>query len=114
MSLFIILFPRISKIKEYMYIAKTSKRILSSNVVAQIFYPQPSSAELEKGFYQASQASNSGGVWFPGVFKQWGPEAMLFPEGFETGRGKSTLAWAGLTVDWHFDIKKYILMSAES
>ncbi|KAL6693443.1 beta-lactamase/transpeptidase-like protein [Trichoderma pleuroticola] len=94
---------------------KTGKRILSSEIVAQMFTPQLSEAEVENGLNQPSQASNDGGVLFPGTPKQWGLGALLFPEGFETGRGKFTLAWAGFTnVNWHCDIEKGIVVLAWS
>ncbi|KAL5087974.1 hypothetical protein Trisim1_007379 [Trichoderma cf. simile WF8] len=94
---------------------KTSKRVLSSELVAQMFTPQLSEAQVENGLNQPSQASNDGGVLFPGTSKQWGLGALLFPEGFETGRGKFTLAWAGFTnVNWHCDIEKGVVILAWS
>ncbi|KAL7916905.1 beta-lactamase/transpeptidase-like protein [Trichoderma velutinum] len=94
---------------------KTGERVLSSEIVAEMFTPQLSEAELENGLNQPSQASNDGGVLFPGTPKQWGLGALLFPEGFETGRGKFTLAWAGFTnVNWHCDIEKGLVMLAWS
>lgn len=99
----------------WVYIAKTGKRVLSSEIVAQMFSPQLSETEVENGLNQPSQASNDGGVLFPGTPKQWGLGALLFPEGFETGRGKFTLAWAGFTnVNWHCDIEKGVVILAWS
>ncbi|KAL7953765.1 beta-lactamase/transpeptidase-like protein [Trichoderma compactum] len=78
---------------------KTGKRVLSSEIVAQMFTPQLSEAQVENGLNQPSQASNDGG--------------RCFPEGFETGRGNFVLAWAGFTnVNWHCDIEKGVVMLA--
>ncbi|KAK4059901.1 hypothetical protein Trihar35433_10445 [Trichoderma harzianum] len=89
--------------------------LINQGVHPQMFTPQLSEAEVENGLNQPSQASNDGGVLFPGTPKQWGLGALLFPEGFETGRGKFTLAWAGFTnVNWHCDIEKGVVMLAWS
>jgi methyl acetate hydrolase len=95
---------------------KTGKEILSPSTVKKMLQPQLSKVELENGLNQPSQASNDGGVLFPGVPKQWGLGALLFPEGFpQTGRGKGTLAWAGFTnVNWHCDNEKGLVMLAWS
>lgn len=78
--------------------------------------PQLSEDELENGLNQPSQAERGQGVLFPGVAKQWGLGALLFPEGLtETGRGKGTSAWAGFTnVNWHCDNEKGLVILAWS
>ncbi|UKZ74810.1 hypothetical protein TrVFT333_002480 [Trichoderma virens FT-333] len=89
----------------------TGARILSTSIVEEALRPQLSAVELANGLDAPSQASNDGGVLFPGTAKQWGLGALLFPAGFETGRGNGTFAWAGFcNTNWHADNEKGVVV----
>ncbi|KAK5992451.1 carboxylate methylbutanoyltransferase-like protein [Cladobotryum mycophilum] len=90
---------------------KTGAQILSPEMTKEALSPQLSQAELVNGLNQPTQAANDGGLFFPGTEKQWGLGAMLFPAGFDTGRGNGTFAWAGFSnTNWHTDNEKGVVM----
>lgn len=91
------------------YLAITGRQILSPEILKQALSPQLSAQELNALNILPSQASNDGGILFPGITKQWGYLGLLLPEGLFTGRGNGALVWGGLASDsWHTDVKKVL------
>lgn len=79
-----------------------------------MFQPQLTAAEAEGLDLPSAAFTSASGQLFPGVAKQWGGGALLFPEGFaQTGRGNNTLQWAGIAnCYWTADVQKGVVSLA--
>ena len=71
------------------------QRVLSEEMVAQMFANQIGSIDVSPGKAQIKALSNDFDMGF-GSSAKWGLGFLLSPEGTESGRGRGSASWAGL------------------
>ena len=71
------------------------QRVLSEEMVAQMFANQIGSIDVSPGKAQIKALSNDCDMGF-GSSAKWGLGFLLSPEGTESGRGRGAASWAGL------------------
>ena len=71
------------------------QRVLSEEMVAQMFANQIGSIDVSPGKTQIKALSNDFDMGF-GSSAKWGLGFLLSPEGTESGRGRGSASWAGL------------------